>query len=255
MEVSKVIHINYNTLYKLFLRFEKLSDVEDRNKLFNMQRLRKSYPPAIAEFLQSKESLLEMKFMTLNDRCALLKKKFKFSISSPTLSKYYKQNKIGYLAVKTQSSACWHNPLKTIRDRTQFLNTLTGLMTDPKAGLTFLDETTFTLTSMPKKLWQPKTYDMRIPYTNQKYESMTLYGSLSLVTNPPFVWMIADSTNQWDFRVFVDYVKTKLIHGFKTKRITYVMDQHSAHVCGRTKDWFDVPSRKANTLIIPSSSS
>ena len=135
-----------------------------------------------------------------------------------------------------------------------FLRELTSLM-DEKAPICFLDETTFVLTSMPKKLWQPREYDMRVPYTKSKYVSKTLYGSLSLVTNPPFIWTIASSTNQEDFRKFVSYVKTKLIRGYKTKILNLVFDRHSSHVCHNTRDWLAVKSRRTKSLIIPSSSS
>ena len=124
-----------------------------------------------------------------------------------------------------------------------FLRELTSLM-DEKAPICFLDETTFVLTSMPKKLWQPREYDMRVPYTKCKYVSKTLYGSLSLVTNPPFIWTIASSTNQEDFRKFVSYVKTKLIRGYKTKILNLVFDRHSSHVCHNTRDWLAVKSRR-----------
>ena len=113
---------------------------------------KKVFPPEVTEHILKKETLLDMQLMRLEDRCALLKRKFNFSVHPVTLSKYYKANKIGYLAVKTQSSACYHKPEITLKNRVKFLEKLEPLMT-AEASLAFLDETTFVYTSMPKKLW------------------------------------------------------------------------------------------------------
>ena len=96
---------------------------------------------------------------------------------------------------------------------------------------------------------------MRVPYTKTKYESKTLYGSLSLATNPPFLWMIAESTNKKDFQYFINFVKTKLIRGQRSKELNIVFDRHSSHTCDETRDWLAVKSRKVKPLIIPPSSS
>ena len=112
----------------------------------------KVFPPAVEAYLLKKETMLDMQLMNINDRCAIIRKKFKFSVCNPTLTKFYRRSKMSYMNVKTQSAACYHNPERTLAARTSFLTKLTYLM-DSKLPICFLDETTFVLTSMPKKLW------------------------------------------------------------------------------------------------------
>ena len=82
-----------------------------------------------------------------------------------------------------------------------------------------------------------------------------MYGALCNVTTEPLTWSTAKSTNKEDFIKFLDYCRTKLKWGYRSKPITLVADQHSAHTCKITKAKLAAKSRHFNLLIIPSSSS
>lgn len=88
----------------------------------------------------------------------------------------------------------------------------------------YLDEASVTLSMKPKRVWQHPQARLEVIQPNRRFTGQTIFGACGAKFKPLF--MIAKSTNQDDFRAFLEMIRAQVGDG---PAIKIVLDNASAH--------------------------
>lgn len=143
-DISKATGVHPDTIRKAILLYHARGNryLECTAKNFALGRPR-FITPSLERELVTKETLYEMRFLSLQRRTVLIQREYGISVAKGTLAALYKRNGIKYLQAKKAKRVTTAHEARLRYERTQFAKRLHTLQEQSGHMICYLDETTF----------------------------------------------------------------------------------------------------------------
>ena len=195
-------------------------------------------PPELERQLCSKETLYEMRFLSLARRVELIRREHGIVFGDRGLAKLYKRNGVRYL----QASKIKRLPPSKERtfelERISFARKLHGLQQLCGEEIVYMDETTFLLWPKPGKTWQKGPKTIGAPENLTFYSAITLFGAVGKAIEGGKFFMTAPATDIPSVQLFL----VELARRFRNQyglRPWLVWDNAGAHRSDKVKPQLD----------------
>lgn len=138
-------------------------------------------------------------------------------------------------------------------DRVEFVCALAECLLTRKP-MVFVDETSAHLWQKKRCFWTPVEDRIKLPLSSSRGFSRTVIGGVSLVTDIPFTWTLAESTSTDEFLRYLTYLRTKMKAEIaEDEEVVLVLDNHSAHT--NPTSMLGMAARHFKPMFIPACSS